>query len=93
MIALIATGAICLLPLGLACAIAALVAVRKHGRKGILLPATLGLALNGLLLAFVLTNFLTARHRAKQPPVGEPALGCITAPVCLRFCGGVGGQG
>ncbi len=41
--------------------IAALFGIRKHGRKGILAPALVGLILNGLLLFIFITNFVAAR--------------------------------
>jgi len=54
--------------------IIAIFGVRKHGAKGILAPASIGLLINGLLLFIFFTNFLSARERAKSaqrlgPPI------------------------
>ena len=51
----------------LACFLVAIVAlsgVRRFGRKGILIPAIIGLLLNGLLLSVAATNFINAYNRA-----------------------------
>ena len=54
------------LVLGLALGIAALFGIRKHGRKGILAPAAIGIVLNALLLFIFITNFLAARAKALE---------------------------
>jgi hypothetical protein len=51
---------------GLACALLALLLVRSQGRRGILLPALIGLVLNGLLATVWITNFVRARARAPE---------------------------
>lgn len=55
---LIALG---LIVTGICFGVAALFGIRKHGKKGILTPALVGLILNGLLLFIFITNFLAAR--------------------------------
>jgi hypothetical protein len=54
-----------LLLTGLSLGIAALFGIRKHGAKGILAPAVVGIVINGLLLLIFATNFFTARAKAK----------------------------
>jgi hypothetical protein len=56
--------ALALMVAGICLGVAALCGIRKHGRKGILTPALVGLILNGLLLFIFITNFLAARHQA-----------------------------
>jgi hypothetical protein len=56
--------ALVLIMAGLCLGIAALFGIRKHGRKGILAPALVGLVLNGLLLFIFITNFVAARAAA-----------------------------
>jgi len=51
---------------GLALGIVALFGIRKHGSKGILAPAVVGIIINGLLLFIFVTNFVTARARAQK---------------------------
>lgn len=53
--------ALVLITVGICLGVAALFGIRKHGRKGILAPALVGLILNGLLLFIFITNFLAAR--------------------------------
>ena len=43
-----------------------LLGIRKYGAKGILMPAMVGLILNGLLLFIFITNFLAAMAQAQQ---------------------------
>lgn len=43
-----------------------LVAMARHGRKGILAPALAGLLVSGLLLAIWIPNYLAARERARS---------------------------
>lgn len=52
-----------LILVGLVFGLVALLGVRKHGAKGILVPAIIGIALNGLLLFIFITNFLAANGR------------------------------
>jgi hypothetical protein len=56
--------ALALILAGMGLGIAALFGIRKHGRKGILVPALVGLVINGLLLLIFITNFLAARQQA-----------------------------
>ena len=51
---------------GLVLGIVALFGIRKHGAKGILAPALVGIVINGLLLLIFITNFLAARARAQR---------------------------
>ena len=52
-----------------------LFAIRRHGVKGILLPALVGLTINGLLALIFVTNFSTARARARgNLPPAVPVL-------------------
>ena|SRR2546425_10550217 len=55
--------ALVLIVAGICLGIAALFGIRKHGKKGILAPALVGLILNGLLLFIFITNFLAVRAR------------------------------
>ncbi len=52
---------------GFLCGVVALFGIRRHGRKGILLPALIGIFLSSLLLLFVVTNFWGAYSQAKSP--------------------------
>ena len=54
--------ALLLILAGLSAGIVALLGIRKHGAKGILAPALVGLVINGLLLFIFINNFLAARH-------------------------------
>jgi hypothetical protein len=72
-IALVASGALCLIAVGLMFGIVALFGISKQGTKGILTPAIVGIILNGLLLSFVVTNFMSARFRAIQQHGGIEA--------------------
>src|SRR2546429_6780538 len=58
--------ALFLMVIGLALGVIALFGIRKHGTKGILAPAIVGIILNGLLLFIFVTNFLLARAGAQQ---------------------------
>jgi hypothetical protein len=51
---------------GLIFAVIALFGVRKHGSKGIVAPAIVGLVLNLLLLIIFATNFIAARAKAQK---------------------------
>ena len=52
--------------LGIILALLCFTQVPRLGRKGILIPAIIGLLLNGLMLAIWNPNFLTARRRARE---------------------------
>jgi hypothetical protein len=65
-IALVATGALCLLVIGLIFGIVALFSISRHGMKGILAPAIVGVIVNGLLLSFVVASFVTSRARMQR---------------------------
>jgi hypothetical protein len=54
--------ALLLILAGLSLGIIALFGIRKHGTKGILAPALVGLIINGLLLFIFINNFLAARQ-------------------------------
>jgi len=72
-IALVASSALCLLVIGLILGVIALFGISKHGTKGILAPAIVGVIINGLLISFVVTNFITSRARAMQQHGGIDA--------------------
>ncbi len=55
-----------LIVVGLLFSIIALFGISKHGTKGILTPAIVGIIINGLLLFIFVTNFVAARARAQQ---------------------------
>jgi hypothetical protein len=65
--------ALLLIVVGLIFGIVALFGISKHGTKGILAPAIVGIILNGLLLFIFITNFMTARARALQQHSGIEA--------------------
>lgn len=50
---------------GILCGIVSLCALRQFERKGILVPAIVGILLNGLILAIWIPNFISAYQRAK----------------------------
>jgi energy-coupling factor transporter transmembrane protein EcfT len=56
--------ALVLIVAGICLGVAGLFGIRKHGKKGILAPALVGLVLNGLLLFIFITNFVAARAAA-----------------------------
>ncbi len=58
--------ALLLIVVGLVFGIFALFGISKHGTKGILAPAIVGIIVNGLLLFIFVTNFMAARARAQQ---------------------------
>lgn len=72
-IALVAAVALWLVVIGLIFGIVALFGISKHGTKGILAPAIVGIIINGLLLSFVVMNFMTSRARAMQQHGGIDA--------------------
>jgi 4-amino-4-deoxy-L-arabinose transferase-like glycosyltransferase len=72
-IALVASVALWLVVLGLIFGIVALFGISKHGTKGILAPAIVGIIINGLLLCFVVMNFMTERAKAMQQHGGIDA--------------------
>ena len=55
--------ALVLIVTGIIFGIAALLVSRKHTKNGILVPALVGLILNGLLLFLFISNFLAVRAR------------------------------
>lgn len=55
-----------LIAAGLIFGITALFGISKHGTKGILVPAIVGIITNGLWLYIGVTNFMAARARAMQ---------------------------
>ncbi len=57
--------ALLLIIVGLASGVIALFGISRHGPKGILAPAMVGIILNGLLLFIFVTNFRAARARAQ----------------------------
>src|ERR1700744_702258 len=69
-----------LMVLGLVFGIVALFGISKHGVKGILFQAAVGITINGLLLFIFITNFMAARARALQQHGGReaaPQMACI----------------
>ena len=58
--------ALLLIVVGLIFGIVALFGISKHGTKGILAAAIVGIIINGLLLLIFVMNFMTARARAIQ---------------------------
>jgi len=58
---------------GLIFGIVALFGISKHGMKGILFQAVVGIVINGLLLFIFVTNFMAARARAMQQQSGREA--------------------
>ena len=91
--------ALLIIVVGLIFGVIALLGISKHGTKGILAPAIVGIIINGLLLFIFVTNFLAARARAQQhssiqasPVVAvwsnkspEPtAVGAVSSAVAVR---------
>lgn len=60
-----------LLTVGLVAGVAAFPGIRKHGRKGILIPATIGTLVCAVLLVIVATNFSAALSKARSSSVSE----------------------
>jgi uncharacterized membrane protein YeaQ/YmgE (transglycosylase-associated protein family) len=58
--------ALVLIVVGLIFGIIALSGISKHGSKGLLAPAIVGIIINGILLLIFVTNFMAARARAQQ---------------------------
>src|SRR5438876_9287575 len=58
---------------GLILGVIALFGIRKYGTKGILAPAVVGIAINGLLLFIFLTNFIAARAKAQREEKPSPS--------------------
>ncbi|HWQ92318.1 MAG TPA: hypothetical protein VN673_11645 [Clostridia bacterium] len=83
-IALVASGALGLIVVGLVSGIVALFGISKQGKQGILAPAIVGIIINGLLLAFVVTSFITARFRAKQQQGGLETSPVVAMGVSMR---------
>ena len=55
--------ALVLMVSGISFGIVALFGIPKNGRKGILIPALIGIAVNSLFIFIFVTNFLAARAR------------------------------
>ncbi len=66
-----------LIAAGFVLGIVALFGIRKHGAKGILAPALVGIIINGLLLFIFATNFFAARAKAKRN-AGAAAVAAFT---------------
>lgn len=63
-----------LMLVGIISGIAALFGIPKHGTKGILWPALVGIILNALLMAIFITNAVGAyNQRAQEAQHGKPA--------------------
>ena len=62
-----------LITVGFLMGLIALFGIPKHGVKGILAPACVGLLINGLLLFIFFTNFFAARARARSAGNTPPA--------------------
>lgn len=58
---------------GIACGAFALTGIGRHGRKGILVPALIGLVLNALMVSVWIANFTNARNRARAPSASSHA--------------------
>ena len=69
--------ALLLIIVGLVFGIIALFGIGRHGSKGILIPAIVGIIANGLLLFIFITNFLAARANAQQHT------GMVTPPIVV----------
>lgn len=75
--------ALLLVLVGLIFGIVALFGISRHGKKGILIPAIVGIIINGLLLFIFVTNFMAARARAMQQQSGiknSPMIALASAP-------------
>lgn len=70
---------------GLALGIVALFGIRRHGSKGILAPAIIGLVINLLLLFIFVTNFIAARAKA-QKGAHLNASPVVVAAAIVKFC-------
>jgi acyl carrier protein len=66
--------ALFLILVGLILGVIALAGIRKHGTKGILAPALVGIAINGLLLFIFVSNFMAARARAQRVATPSPSM-------------------
>ena len=75
--------ALLLMVVGLLLGIIALLGIPRHGIKGILAPALVGIAINGLFLSIFVTNFMAARARAREA-VNRAALPAFVHPSDLR---------
>ena len=72
--------ALLLIIVGLLFGVIALFGISKHGTKGILAPAIVGIIINGLLLFIFVTNFLAARARAMQQHTSIEASPLVAVP-------------
>lgn len=98
-IAIIASGALCLIPLGLGFGAVALLRSSKQGTRGIRAPAIIGIIINGLLLLVVAAIYLSAKFRTAQQhgSIGIPSPVTMwsspSAPANLRPIGRSDGPG
>jgi hypothetical protein len=76
--------ALVLIVAGLILGAIGLFAIRRHGVKGILLPALVGIVINGLLAFIFVTNFSTARARARSPGNLPPTVPVLAGKTPLR---------
>ena len=66
---------LCLMSAGASAGIVALACIPKYGKASLLLPACIGVLINGLLLAIWIPNFLHARHNVIAAREHEEAAG------------------
>jgi hypothetical protein len=73
-----------LIVVGLALGVVALFGIRKHGTKGILASAIVGITFNGLLLFLFVIGFLAGREMARQQrgDAVSPVLVAVAADDC-----------
>src|SRR5688500_4328486 len=74
--------------LGFAFAVVALAGIRRHGREGLLVPALIGLVLNGLLIASMAVTWSAASRiaaaRSAQQAGGGGGSGPALSPAAAR---------
>lgn len=70
-----------LLGFGLAAAVVALAGIRRHGRKGLLVPGVVGLLMNGMMIA---VSLYALSRPAPPPRRAVPASGPVEARVAGR---------
>ncbi len=61
-----------LMVLGLLFGLISLFGIGKHGTRGILAPAIIGILINGLLVLIFASNFMAARAKAQQQRGAAP---------------------
>lgn len=79
-VTLCALGVCVSLLVSLACGVAALCGLQRHGRSGILAPALLGLILTGLMLFPILRSLHSGMAAQAREPGSVPATTTTTAP-------------